>query len=91
LVVKAGVARPVVEVERETAQLVHDRVGPVASFRTALVVVAGVPKTRSGKILCGRMRKIAAGENYSLLATIDDPAGVAVIDRALATAGYAER
>jgi propionyl-CoA synthetase len=63
----------------------------VASFRTALVVVAGVPKTRSGKILCGRMRKIAAGENYSLLATIDDPAVVAVIDRALATAGYAER
>jgi hypothetical protein len=37
------------------------------------------------------MRKIAAGENYSLLATIDDPAVVAVIDRALATAGYAER
>jgi hypothetical protein len=37
------------------------------------------------------MRKIAAGENYSLLATIDDPAVVAAIDRALATAGYAER
>jgi hypothetical protein len=37
------------------------------------------------------MRKIAAGENYSLLATIDDPAVVAVIDRDLATAGYAER
>ena len=44
-----------------------------------------------GKILCGTMRKIAAGENYSLLATIDDPAVVAAIDRALATAGYAER
>jgi propionyl-CoA synthetase len=91
LVAKAGVARPVDEVERETAQLVHDRVGPVASLRTALVVVAGVPKTRSGKILCCTMRKIAAGENYSLLATIDDPAIVAAIDRALATAGYAER
>ena len=88
---KAGVARPVVEVERETAQLVHDRVGPVASFRTARLVVAGAPKTRSGKILCGTMRKIAAGEKYSLLATIDDPVVVAVIDRALATAGYAER
>jgi propionyl-CoA synthetase len=50
--------------QRETAQLVHDRVGPVASFRTALVVVAGVPKTRSGKTLCGTMRTIAAGENY---------------------------
>jgi propionyl-CoA synthetase len=53
LVAKADVARPVVEVERETAQLVRNSFGPVASF------VAGLPKTRSGKILCGRMRKIA--------------------------------
>ena len=44
-----------------------------------------------GQILCGTMRKIAAGENYSRRVTIDDPAVVAAIDRALATAGYAER
>jgi len=37
------------------------------------------------------MRKIAAGENYSRRVTIDDPAVVAAIDRALATACYAER
>jgi propionyl-CoA synthetase len=58
LVVKAGVARPAVEVEREAVQLLRDRVGPVASFKTALVV-AGLPKTRSGKILRGTMRKTA--------------------------------
>jgi propionyl-CoA synthetase len=58
LVVKAGVARPAVEVAREAVQLVRDRVGPVASFKTALVV-AGLRKTRSGKILRGTVRKIA--------------------------------
>ena len=90
LVLKAGVVRPADEVEREAVQLVRDRVGPVASFKTALVV-AGLPKTRSGKILRGTMRKIAEGEDYPLPATIDDSAVLAEIDRALATAGYAKR
>jgi propionyl-CoA synthetase len=62
LVLKAGVVRPADEVEREAVQLVRDRVGPVTSFKTA-VVVAGLPKTRSGKILRGTMRKIAEGED----------------------------
>jgi len=90
LVLKAGVARSAAEVEKEAVQLVRDRIGPVASFRMALVV-AGLPKTRSGKILRGTMRKIAEGENYPLPATIDDPAVLAEIDRVLATAGYARR
>jgi propionyl-CoA synthetase len=34
------------------------------------------------------MRKIAVGEEYPLPATIDDPAVLAEIDRALVTAGY---
>ena len=90
LVLKAGVIRPAGEVEREAVQLVRDRVGPVASFKTALVV-AGLPKTRSGKILRGTMRKIAEGEDYQLPATIDDAMVLAEIDTALATAGYARR
>jgi propionyl-CoA synthetase len=90
LVVNAGVARPAVAVAREAVQLVRDRVGPVASFKTALVV-AGLPKTRSGKILRGTMPKSAEGEDYALPATIDDPAVLADIDGALATAGYAKR
>jgi propionyl-CoA synthetase len=90
LVLKAGVARSLGEVEDEAVQLVRERIGPVASFKTALVV-AGLPKTRSGKILRGTMRKIAEGETYPLPATIDDPAVLAEIDKALATAGYAKR
>jgi propionyl-CoA synthetase len=90
LVLKAGVKRSSDEVEREAVQLVRDRIGPVASFKTALVV-AGLPKTRSGKILRGTMRRIADGEDYPPPATIDDPAVLGEIDAALARGGYARR
>ena len=53
--------------------LVRQKIGPVAAFKTA-VTVARLPKTRSGKILRGTMRKIADGEEWSMPATIDDPA-----------------
>jgi propionyl-CoA synthetase len=74
-------------VEHEAIELVRDRIGPVASFKTALVVT-GLPKTRSGKILRATMRKIADGEDYPLPATIDDPAVLAQINTVLETAGY---
>jgi propionyl-CoA synthetase len=87
LVLKAGAVRTADEIEREAVALVRERIGPVASFYTALVV-AGLPKTRSGKILRGTMRKIADGEPYPMPATIDDPAVLGIIGEALALAGY---
>ena len=33
-----------------------------------------LPKTRSGKVLRGTVRKIADNEEYKMPATIDDPA-----------------
>ncbi len=87
LVLKAGAARSAAQIERDAVALVRERVGPVASFRTALVV-AGLPKTRSGKILRGTMRKIADGEPYPMPATIDDPAVLDAISAALAGAGF---
>jgi propionyl-CoA synthetase len=44
----------------------------VASFRIA-IVVARLPKTRSGKILRGTIKKIADGDAWSMPATIEDP------------------
>ena len=38
------------------------------------IVVKRLPKTRSGKILRGTVRKIADKEEYKMPATIDDPA-----------------
>ncbi len=72
IVLKAGVNRPAEEIEKECVQLVRDKIGPVASFRLA-IVVARLPKTRSGKILRGTIKKIADGDAWTMPATIEDP------------------
>jgi len=53
--------------------MIRQKIGPVAAFKTA-IVIKRLPKTRSGKILRGTVRKIADGETYKMPATIDDPA-----------------
>jgi propionyl-CoA synthetase len=82
LVLKAGVNRPHAEIEREVIALVRDRIGPVAAFKHALVV-ARLPKTRSGKILRGTMKRIADGEAWTTPATIDDAGVLEEIGEAL--------
>ena len=72
VVLKAGVNRPHAEIETEVVALVRDKIGPVAAFKLALVVER-LPKTRSGKILRGTMKKIADHEPWTMPATIEDP------------------
>jgi propionyl-CoA synthetase len=88
LVLNAGVNRQYADISHEAVQLVRDRIGPVASFKTA-TVVARLPKTRSGKILRGTMQHIADSEPYKMPATIDDPSILDEITAALRSAGYA--
>ena len=71
-------------------QKVRDTIGPVASFKTA-AVVKRLPKTRSGKILRGTMKRIAEGTEYTVPATIDDPAVLGEITDALKAIGYPKR
>jgi propionyl-CoA synthetase len=73
LVLKAGVTRDRATIEKEVVGLVREKIGPVAAFKTA-VTIDRLPKTRSGKILRGTMKKIADGDAWSMPATIDDPA-----------------
>jgi propionyl-CoA synthetase len=87
IVLKSGVDRPHEAIVAEVVQLVRDRIGAVAAFKTA-VVVDRLPKTRSGKVLRGTMRKIADGESYATPATIDDPAILGEIGTALHQIGY---
>ena len=54
-------------------QMVRDKIGPVAAFKIA-IVIKRLPKTRSGKILRGTIRKIADNVEYKMPPTIDDPA-----------------
>ena len=72
-VLKSGVDRSPSEIEAELVALVRERIGPVAAFKLAFTV-GRLPKTRSGKILRGTMKKIADGEPWTMPATIDDPA-----------------
>lgn len=88
LVLKAGVDRDHAEIVGETVWMVRERIGPVASFKTA-VVVERLPKTRSGKILRGTMRRIADSDEYTIPATIDDPVILEEITKALREVGYA--
>ncbi len=89
LVLNAGVTREHSEIVKEVVQMVRDRIGPVASFKTA-TVVKRLPKTRSGKILRGTIQKIADNKEYKLPATIDDPATLDEMAVALNSIGYAK-
>jgi propionyl-CoA synthetase len=72
IVINSGVERETSDIEVEVVKLVREKIGPVAAFKLAMTVPR-LPKTRSGKILRGTMRKIADGEDYKMPATIDDP------------------
>jgi len=88
LVLNAGVSRDHTTIAHEVVQMVRDRIGPVASFKTA-TVVQRLPKTRSGKILRGTMQKIADSESWRMPPTIDDPAILGEITESLRGLGYA--
>jgi propionyl-CoA synthetase len=86
VVLKAGVDRAPADIEAEIVALVRQRIGPVAAFKIA-ITVARLPKTRSGKILRGTMKKIADGDQWTMPATIDDPAILGEIGSALKAHG----
>jgi propionyl-CoA synthetase len=90
VVLKAGVERDHAEITKELVQMVREKIGPVASFKIA-IVVKRLPKTRSGKILRGTMKKIADGVDYRLPATIDDPAILEEIATDLSQLGYPKK
>ncbi len=87
VVLKQGTGRTEAELVLELVALVRERLGPVAFFKSA-TVVKRLPKTRSGKILRGTMRKIADGVQYSLPPTIEEPAALDEIREALSQLGY---
>ena len=86
VVLKSGVNRPSAEIEKEIVALVREKIGPVASFKLA-ITVARLPKTRSGKILRGTMKKIADADPWIPPATIDEPAILDEIGTALKDKG----
>lgn len=87
VVLESGVERDHATIAAELVARVRDAIGAVASFKK-VAVVDQLPKTRSGKVLRGTMKKIADGVEYRMPATIDDPAVLEQIAAALAEIGY---
>ena len=87
VVLKEGAVDDNEKIIEELIGMVRDQIGAVASFKKA-VIVKRLPKTRSGKILRGTMRKIADRQDYSVPSTIDDPAILGEIKESLNTIGY---
>ncbi|GGD05905.1 propionyl-CoA synthetase [Aureimonas glaciei] len=69
-------------IQDEVVALVRERIGPVAAFRR-VIVVDRLPKTRSGKILRGTMKKIVDRDAFDMPATIEDSSALDDIERAL--------
>ncbi|HHA18588.1 MAG TPA: propionyl-CoA synthetase [Methylophaga sp.] len=88
IVLKSGVERNNADLYKEVIALVREKIGPVCSFKK-VVTIERLPKTRSGKILRGTMKKIADCESYKVPATIDDPVILDEIKMALREIGFA--
>ncbi len=82
VVLNAGASLSHEELVEDLIARVRERIGPVAAFKRACVVER-LPKTRSGKVLRGTMRRIADGEPWSTPPTIEDRAALEEIRRVL--------
>ncbi len=89
VVLKAGADVDPEDLKKRLVQMVREQIGPIACYKETMIVKR-LPKTRSGKILRGTMRKIADGQEYRVPSTIDDPAVLKEIEEALKTVGYAK-
>ncbi len=89
VVLKTGIERDNDELRQELVQMIREKIGAIACFKQS-VIVKRLPKTRSGKILRGTMRKIADSQEYKVPSTIDDPAILGEVEEELKKIGYAK-
>ncbi|MFO7763421.1 MAG: propionyl-CoA synthetase [Wenzhouxiangellaceae bacterium] len=87
VVLKSGAGVDEEQLRADLIRQVREAIGPVAAFKL-VAVVSRLPKTRSGKILRGTMKKIADGREWTPPATIDDPIILDEIEQALVKIGY---
>jgi propionyl-CoA synthetase len=88
-VLKTGIKLDEEQLRQELARMIREEIGAIANFKQS-AIVERLPKTRSGKILRGIMRKIADSKEYTIPSTIDDPAILGEIEEALKRIGYAK-
>ena len=78
IVLKKGEKIEHKELYQEIVKTVRKEIGPVACLYN-FSVVEKLPKTRSGKILRGTIRKILDKEKWTMPATIEDKTSLSLI------------
>jgi propionyl-CoA synthetase len=73
VVLKHGVAISEAELQVELIARVRETIGPIACYKTT-VVVASLPKTRSGKIVRKMLNRLVNRLEYTVPSTIEDMA-----------------
>ena len=86
VILKNGTTKSETDITTECVSMIRQKLGPVAAYKKT-IVLKRLPKTRSGKVLRGTMRKIADREEFNLPPTIDDPLILDEIKDSLLSAG----
>ena len=86
VILKNGTTKSEADITTECVLMIRQKLGPVAAYKKT-IVLKRLPKTRSGKVLRGTMRKIADREEFNLPPTIDDPLILDEIKESLLSAG----
>jgi len=73
VLLKSGVTLTEAELQQQLATLVRDTIGAITCYKDT-VILARLPKTRSGKTLRKTLAHIVNGKDYMVPSTIEDPA-----------------
>jgi propionyl-CoA synthetase len=82
VVLKSGVTLSEEDLQQQLINYVRETIGAITCYKET-VVLARLPKTRSGKTLRNTLRRIVNGQEYTVPSTIDDPAVITEIIEAL--------
>jgi len=78
VVLKSGVTIDEAELQKQLIARVRESIGAITCYKDT-VILARLPKTRSGKTLRKTLNKIVNGQEYTVPSTIDDPGVIAEI------------
>ncbi|MBM4189825.1 MAG: propionyl-CoA synthetase [Betaproteobacteria bacterium] len=87
VVLKGGVTLSEDEVQQQLVSLIRAQIGAITCYKDT-VVVARLPKTRSGKTLRNTLSRLVNGKEYTVPSTIDDMAVIPEIADKLRARGF---
>jgi propionyl-CoA synthetase len=83
---KAGAEQRAEAIAEQLVLMVKEQIGDFTNFKR-VIIVRQLPKTRSGKILRGVLRKMVRGEQYDIPSNVDDPAFLSDLEDRIAKVG----